>query len=34
MTENGPWELYIIPSRGGTPVRLTEGDSDMNPDWK
>jgi len=30
----GPWELYIIPSRGGTPKRLTEGGSDMYPDWK
>jgi Tol biopolymer transport system component len=34
MTEQGPWELYTIPSKGGTPVKLTEGGSDMNPDWK
>ncbi|RJP29945.1 MAG: hypothetical protein C4527_10735 [Candidatus Omnitrophota bacterium] len=33
VSENGPWELYIVPSGGGTAVRLTEGDSDMNPDW-
>ena len=34
VTERGPWELYIIPSKGGAPVKLTEGGSDMNPDWK
>jgi len=33
-SERGPWELYIIPAQGGTPVQLTEGDSDMNPDWR
>jgi Tol biopolymer transport system component len=33
-SERGPWELYVIPAQGGTPVRLTEGASDMNPDWK
>jgi len=33
-TERGPWELYRIPAAGGTPVKLTEGASDMNPDWK
>ena len=33
-SERGPWELYIIPAQGGTPVKLTEGGSDMNPDWK
>jgi TolB protein len=30
----GPWELYVIPSAGGTPRRLTEGGSDMYPDWR
>ncbi|MGA2496837.1 MAG: hypothetical protein ABSH20_03805 [Tepidisphaeraceae bacterium] len=30
----GPWELYIVPATGGTPVKLTEGGSDMYPDWK
>jgi len=30
----GPWELYVIPVEGGTPVKLTEGGSDMYPDWK
>jgi Tol biopolymer transport system component len=30
----GPWELYILPAAGGTPTRLTEGGSDMYPDWK
>ncbi len=34
VSEKGPWELYIIPSTGGTPMRLTEGGSDLNPDWK
>lgn len=33
-SERGPWELFIIPAQGGTPRRLTEGASDMNPDWK
>lgn len=32
-SERGPWELYIIPAQGGTPALLTEGNSDMNPDW-
>lgn len=32
-SERGPWELYMISAQGGTPVRLTEGNSDMNPDW-
>jgi Tol biopolymer transport system component len=30
----GPWELYIVPAAGGTPTRLTEGGSDMYPDWR
>jgi Tol biopolymer transport system component len=34
VSEQGPWELYIIPAAGGTPVKLTEGGSDMYPDWK
>ena len=34
VSERGPWELYIIPSAGGTPVKLTEDGSDMNPDWR
>jgi len=33
-SESGPWELYVIPSVGGTPEKLTEGGSDMYPDWK
>jgi Tol biopolymer transport system component len=33
-SERGPWELFIIPAQGGTPRRLTEGASDMNPDWR
>lgn len=32
--ERGPWELYVAPIKGGLPVKLTEGGSDMNPDWK
>lgn len=30
----GPWELYLVPATGGTPVKLTDGGSDMYPDWK
>jgi TolB protein len=30
----GPWELYIVPAAGGTPTKLTDGGSDMYPDWK
>jgi len=30
----GPWELYVIPARGGSPRKLTEGGSDMHPDWR
>jgi TolB protein len=30
----GPWELYVVPVGGGEPKRLTEGGSDMYPDWK
>jgi Tol biopolymer transport system component len=33
-SENGPWELYVVSIQGGYPSRLTEGGSDMNPDWK
>ncbi len=33
-SERGPWELYRIGAQGGTPVKLTEGGSDMQPDWK
>lgn len=33
-SEQGPWELYIVPATGGAPVKLTEGGSDMYPDWK
>jgi len=34
VSERGPWELYVIPSQGGAPQRLTEGGSDIQPDWK
>lgn len=34
VTEQGPWELYLIPAVGGTPQKLTEGGSDMYPDWR
>jgi len=34
VSEKGPWELYTIPAAGGTPHKLTEGGSDMYPDWK
>ena len=33
-SEKGPWDIYIIPSRGGTPRKVTTGASDMYPDWK
>ena len=33
-SERGPWELFRIPSQGGTPVKITEGGSDISPDWK
>jgi TolB protein len=33
-SERGPWELYAIPAQGGTPRKLTDGGSDMNPDWR
>jgi Tol biopolymer transport system component len=34
VSEQGPWELYLIPAAGGAPQRLTEGGSDMYPDWR
>jgi len=34
VSESGPWELYVVPIAGGYPTQLTEGGSDMNPDWK
>jgi len=34
VSEGGPWELYLIPAAGGTPIKLTEGGSDMYPDWR
>jgi Tol biopolymer transport system component len=34
VSERGPWELYTLPSGGGTPVKLTSEGSDMYPDWK
>jgi Tol biopolymer transport system component len=30
----GPWELYTVLVGGGSPIRLTEGGSDMYPDWR
>jgi TolB protein len=33
-SEQGPWELYLVPAGGGAPIRLTEGGSDMYPDWQ
>ncbi len=32
-SEQGPWELYVVPTVGGTPRRITETGSDMYPDW-
>ena len=34
VSEKGPWELYVVSIKGGYPVKLTNGGSDMNPDWK
>jgi TolB protein len=34
VSEQGPWELYVIPATGGTPAKLIEGTSNMYPDWK
>ena len=34
VSEKGPWELYVVSIKGGYPVKLTTGGSDMNPDWK
>jgi Tol biopolymer transport system component len=34
VSEQGPWELYVVPAAGGAPVKLTEGGSDMYPDWR
>jgi len=33
-SERGPWELYLIAAEGGEPRQLTQGGSDMNPDWR
>ena len=30
----GPWELYVVPAEGGAPRKLTDGGSDMYPDWR
>jgi len=30
----GPWQLYVVGAAGGTPAKLTEGASDMHPDWR
>ena len=34
VSEQGPWELYVIPASGGTPRKLTSGASDMLADWR
>jgi len=34
VSEQGPWELYLIPATGGSPQKLTDGGSDMYPDWR
>jgi TolB protein len=33
-SEQGPWELYLIPATGGATRKLTEGGSDMYADWR
>jgi Tol biopolymer transport system component len=34
VSEAGPWEIYAVPATGGAPQKLTDGGSDMYPDWK
>lgn len=34
VSEQGPWELYVVPATGGTPQKLLEGSSNMYPDWR
>jgi Tol biopolymer transport system component len=34
VSEQGPWEIYVIPAAGGTPQKLTDGGSNMYPDWR
>jgi Tol biopolymer transport system component len=34
VSEQGPWELYLIPATSGTPQKLVEGNSNMYPAWK
>jgi len=34
VSEQGPWEIYVIPATGGTPEKLTNGNSNMYPDWR
>lgn len=33
-SQRGPWQLYRIPATGGTPIKLTDGGSDMYPHWR
>ena len=34
VSEQGPWEIYVIPATGGSPEKLTGGNSNMYPDWR
>jgi Tol biopolymer transport system component len=34
VSEQGPWEIYVIPAAGGTPEKLTGGGSNMYPAWR
>jgi len=34
VTEQGPWEIYVIPAVGGTPEKITSGNSNMYPAWR
>jgi dipeptidyl aminopeptidase/acylaminoacyl peptidase len=33
-SEKGPLQIYTVPAEGGSPTKLTDGSSDMYPDWR
>ncbi|MCX7013895.1 MAG: hypothetical protein NTW86_15310 [Candidatus Sumerlaeota bacterium] len=34
VSEQGPWDIYVIPAAGGTPEKLVVGNSNMYPHWR
>jgi TolB protein len=34
VSEQGPWDLYLIPAAGGAATRLTSSDSNIHPHWR